>query len=297
MPLGEMIARHEAEFAGRLIQGPKDVQRWRAEPADGLCWGVLGVKGFDALVRQAGDLDRLASLLTRGVRVFQLVETGASVLGGSTDDQESRGLSDLGRLFLDRLCELAPAAGRPGPRPAVDLAGLNGRTTADVLDWFEADASRRDRLVLVRSHGSIDHPGAASASGLTGPNLERLRAWAGYGLSCGHEHFASPDALRSAIEAVASRPFEGRVGYEGIGIGTDFLNVEHPLEGLGNVEGIATWLEKSFGPEAAHTPRLRQPPGTSSSGQRACRGIEFHGVVYRRIAQEHSPSRGGLTPR
>ena len=71
------------------------------------------------------------------------------------------------------------------------------------------------------------------------------------GLSCGREHFASPDALRAAIELVASRPFEGREGYEGIGIGTDFLGVERPLEGLENVESIVHWLHQTFAPDAA----------------------------------------------
>ena len=39
--------------------------------------------------------------------------------------------------------------------------------------------------------------------------------------------------------------------HEGIGIGTDFLNAERPLEGLENVESIVLWLRKTFGPEAA----------------------------------------------
>ena len=45
--LGEMLARYEAEFPGRLIHGPEDVERMHSEPADGLCWGVLAVEGFD----------------------------------------------------------------------------------------------------------------------------------------------------------------------------------------------------------------------------------------------------------
>src|SRR4051794_35941638 len=51
--LGEMLARYEAEFPGRLIHGPEDVERMHSEPDDGLCWGVLGVEGFDVLVREA----------------------------------------------------------------------------------------------------------------------------------------------------------------------------------------------------------------------------------------------------
>ena len=81
--LGEMIARYEAEFSGRLLIGPDDVTRWSAEPPDGIGWGILGIEGFDALVRASDDLDRLPGLFRRGVRVFQLVETEASALGGA----------------------------------------------------------------------------------------------------------------------------------------------------------------------------------------------------------------------
>src|SRR5262249_34838880 len=34
---GDLIARDEAEFAGRLLIGPEDHARWVDEP-DGLCW-------------------------------------------------------------------------------------------------------------------------------------------------------------------------------------------------------------------------------------------------------------------
>jgi membrane dipeptidase len=250
--LGEMIARYEAEFPGRLLHGPDDVARWDAEPEDGLCWGVLGVEGFDVLVRKAGDLDRLAGLFARGVRVFQLVETGASPLGGSAAPGDDRGLTDLGRLFLERLLDLSPAGGAAGPRPAVDLADLNGRTTADVLDWFEAEPARRERLLLVRSHGPIDRGGQGPSSGLAGSNLGRLRALGGdIGLGVGATDFASAEDLRSAIESVASTPFDGRAGYEGIGVGTDFLNTEPPLPGCHTVDHICGWLSASFGADAA----------------------------------------------
>src|SRR6185312_2015728 len=45
--LGLMIARYEAEFTGRIIRDVGDVARWRSSPRDGLCWGVIGVAGFD----------------------------------------------------------------------------------------------------------------------------------------------------------------------------------------------------------------------------------------------------------
>jgi membrane dipeptidase len=89
--LGELIVRLEAEFPGRLLLGPDDCARWRQD-ADGLCWGVIGVEGFDALVRSAADLDRLPGLFDRGVRVFQPLYTPDNALGGSStagDDRRS----------------------------------------------------------------------------------------------------------------------------------------------------------------------------------------------------------------
>src|SRR3954449_2799317 len=70
--LGQLITRIEAEFAGRLLIGADDHRRWQDDPR-GLCWGVIGVEGFDATVRTAGDLDGLPRLFERGVRLFQPV--------------------------------------------------------------------------------------------------------------------------------------------------------------------------------------------------------------------------------
>src|SRR3954454_24537588 len=56
--LGELITRLEAEFAGRLLIGPEDHARW-LDDRGGMAWGVLGIEGFDALVRAPADLDRL----------------------------------------------------------------------------------------------------------------------------------------------------------------------------------------------------------------------------------------------
>ena len=57
--IAEMITRYEAEFSGRLLIRPDDILRRDAEPAEAICWGVLGIEGFDFLVRTPDDLDRL----------------------------------------------------------------------------------------------------------------------------------------------------------------------------------------------------------------------------------------------
>jgi membrane dipeptidase len=241
--LADMIARYEAEFSGRLLLGPDDVHRWRSEPKGGICWGMLGVEGFDFLVRENADLDRLPALFERGVRVFQLVEARSSKLGGSAEPGDDRGLTVLGRDFLDCLLDLAPPAGQPGPRPVVDIADMSTAGALHVLEWFEADSSRKERLSLLRSH-----------SGLTGPlaNVARFRAIGGViGLSVGPPHFSSADELRRAIDLLASNTFDGREGFEGIGIGTDALNLTSSVDGLDNVSRITAWLSETLGPEPA----------------------------------------------
>jgi membrane dipeptidase len=250
--LGEMIARYEAEFCGRLLIGPEDVRRWNAEPPDGIGWGILGIEGFDALVRQPDDLDRLPDLFRRGVRVFQLVETAASALGGAAVPGDDRGLTELGQAFLDRLEGIAQASDPSGPCPVIDLADLNSRATDEVLAWFESDPTRLRRLLLVRSHGTIETPHRAVVTGLSAENLQRFRALGGVvGLSPGLPFFDSPERFRDGIEAIAAVPFRGLTGYTGIGMGTDFLNLEQSLPHIENVSRLTEWLAANFSPEAA----------------------------------------------
>ena len=71
------------------------------------------------------------------------------------------------------------------------------------------------------------------------------------GLTPGPPFHQSPEELRSAIEQVAAIPFEGRVGYEGIAIGSDFLEFDETLPGLGDADSIGSWLSRTFDREAA----------------------------------------------
>jgi membrane dipeptidase len=242
--LADMIDRYEAEFPGRLVANPSDLDRWRADAEHGLCWGVLGVSGFDRLVRAPADLDLLIALFDRGVRVYQPIETADGLLGGSHEDGDERGLTELGQAFLARLLDLAPPAGSAGPRPLLDLAHMNAPTCAGVLDWYEGDEARADRLPLVHSHGSIDR---------LGPDFPtRFRALGGtIGLSVGAPAVESADALKATIEALSAVPFRGQPGYEGIALGTDYLKLDSVGRELAEIGKVAAWLSKSFSPGVA----------------------------------------------
>ncbi len=252
--LGDMLARYEAEFAGRLLFGPEDLARFRSEPTDGLCWGMLGVAGLDCLVCDPADLDRLAGAFERGVRVFQLVEGPENVLGGSAEPGDERTLTELGLAVLGRLLEIAPQAGHAGARPVVDVAGLNAPTLAKVLDWFEEGSARTERLVLLCSCGPPGGlaPERAAMIGTTAvhENLRRFRDLGGViGVSSGPPAVESGVALRETIEAIAAIPLLGRPGYEGIGIGTNFLRLSALWPELSDVARLLDWLVRTFGPE------------------------------------------------
>jgi membrane dipeptidase len=244
--LGALLTRYQAEFTGRLLCNLADAARWRAEPADGLCWGVLAVGGLDALIREPCDLDRLPGLFQRGVRVFQLVAHHAGLLAGSDHSGDDRGLTELGRDVLARLAELA-AGEETGPRPILDLAHLNSRSRSELLHWFEHDSVRSRALLLVHSHGAWDGLPPPEPGGSGPADLPRMRALGGVvGLTPCASSYPAPAALQAAIETIASVPFEGRAGYEGIALGSNFLGLDQPTPGLHDVGRIARWIGRSF---------------------------------------------------
>lgn len=247
--LGDLITRIEAEFPGRLLHGPDDVCRWLDAP-DGLGWGVLGVEGFDLLARSSADLERLPRLFERGVRLFQPVETSSSLLGGSSAADDHRGLTDLGRAFLQTLADVGPSSG--GPRPLLDLAGLNPASVGEVLDWFEADPDRSRRLIPVLSHGAMALEGFANPRALSPDPLKRLRALGGLiGLGVGSPFHATADALKADVEAIAAIPFEGRLGFEGIALATCILGRDPSATGLETAEQVVAWTRSNFDPSTS----------------------------------------------
>ena len=247
--LDSLITRLEAEFPGRLLIGPEDHARWVDDP-EGLCWGLIGVEGFDHLILETEDLKHLKRLFERGVRLFQPVYGGSSRLGGSSEEGDDRGLTPLGKQFVEELSALT--SDNNGPKPILDLAHLNPRSMSDVLRILENDASALDRIGLVYSHGAIAHAEYSTPRALTSENLKRLRALGGtVGLSVGPPFYRSKESLKAGIETAAEVPRLGTAGFEGIAIGTDFLGVARTLDGLSNVSEVVEWIIWSFSTDKA----------------------------------------------
>jgi membrane dipeptidase len=246
-----MLTRYEAEFTGRLIRDSGDAARWQSSPADGLCWGVIGVAGFDFLIRKPDDLGHLPALFERGVRVFQPVSSSEGVLGGTTEPGDDRRLSHLGSAFLARLTGLAHLV-EPGPRPILDLAGMNAPTVADTLGWLDENGIPSGRVPLIVSHGRLGYRELFEDSSVESRNLRDLRSRGGViGLTPGLPGCETADNLKHLVEVIAAMPFEGRAGLEGIAIGSDLLGVERSAPSLASARDITRWLAQTFEREAA----------------------------------------------
>jgi membrane dipeptidase len=247
--LMELITRIEAEFAGRLLVSGADFERWESEP-ESLTWGVLGVEGFDTVIRDPADLGRLATLFERGVRLFQPIYGVTTCLGGSSAEGDDRRLSDMGRAFLERLAEIDSKRG--GPKPLIDLAHMNPATASDVLGWLEHDDKRQRSVIPIYSHGAVWNEYCKGPRAMTHDNLVRLRALGGVvGFGVTPPFYDTPDALRASMDHAASTPFRGREGFEGIAIGTDFMGVSRTIPGLTTVPHVLSWVLSAFNRETA----------------------------------------------
>ncbi len=219
-----LIACVEAEFSGRILIGPDDHARWIDDP-NGLTWAVLGVSGLDSWMRTPADRDRLPALVNRGVRVFRLAP-----------QVDEAGALDILRILFD--------AAEGGLRLAVELPAGNAPVFSRIIAWFEADSQRSERLLPILTGGLPETLGAE--------NLRAFRALGGtIGLPVGRPQVSSLDQFRRSVEAIAVVPYQGRPGYEGIAIATDFLEAEETVPELRNAEFLVKWLSRAFSePEA-----------------------------------------------
>jgi membrane dipeptidase len=248
--LGDLIARYESEFAGRLLIDPADFDGWHQAPPDVLTWGILGVSGLDYLVRDHADLSKLPAVFDRGIRVIQLVETSTGRLAGSAEPGDDRALSDLGRACLKEIAALSRNHDR-GWRVILDLAHLNRPSMLEVIEMVEESANSGGVLLLY-SHGALAHPGFDGPRALDPESLSRIRASGGLiGLTPGPPYHHSPEEFKSAIDHVATIPYLGRPGFEGIAVGCDFLELDATLPGLGDAQQLVEWLARTFDPETA----------------------------------------------
>ena len=190
-----------------VLIGPDDFARWLDDP-EGLTWAMIGVEGFDALVRPRPTSTAFPRLFERGVRLFQPVYTASSVLGGSSVPGDDRGLTDLGRRSWSP-ADLA----RDGPGPARSstwpTSTLRPRRRARLV---RGRPSRRRRVLPVYSHGAPSHEGYDAPRALTIDNLAPAPGprRGGRVQRRARRSSTSPDQVKAAIEAVAATPFRGR---------------------------------------------------------------------------------------
>ena len=129
-----------------------------------------------------------------------------------------------------------------------DLAHLGPTASAEALDWFEADAARPRRVLLISSHGAALPDRFPPAR----DTLRRVRALGGViGFSVAAPYYPTADALKADIDDAASLPFQGRSGIEGLALGTEFLGIDRTLPELGTVEQLAAWIAATFDPPTA----------------------------------------------
>ena len=228
--VARLMTAIESEFPGRILADPADLALFQAEPADTLTWVVPGLRGGSKLLQAADSRDRLAMLLDRGVRAVRL----AGLVDQPPSPAEDRELTELERSALATLLTAASS----GRSLLLDLAGLPARASGEVLTALEQPTTSGRILPIVSLGGWRD----GTIAGLLPEDLARLKALGGLVGLCPAQTF-HPDgkALAQPIEHDPA----------GWAIGTGFLGIAEPIEGLGNAPDVLDWLSCRFDPPTA----------------------------------------------
>ena len=248
--LGLLLARYESEFTGAWSAIPGTWSAGGRRPpmgSAGACSASPGSTSWSG-TPTTWTACRPSSARGRHLPADRLQRGGPRRIVGPGDE---RGLTDLGRAFLDRLSDLTPA-GKSGPRPILDLAGMNAATVADTIRWLDQDRPGSRSWQLAISHGTTHYHDLQDGSSPDLHNLGAVRSRGGViGLTPGLPGCESAEELKALVDRVASIPFEGRSGLEGIGIGSNLLGLDRPAPGFGSARDIARALERLFGRETA----------------------------------------------
>jgi hypothetical protein len=229
--LSRLMAGVEAEFSGRILADAADLDRFDAEEDDTMTWVVVGLRGAGSFLLADDARDRLAALIDRGVRAMRL----AGVVDRPADLSEDRGLTDLERSAITTL--FSASCGRP---LLLDLAGLPPTAAGEVIGRLETGEG--GKLVPIVSLGG-------SMGGLCPDDLSRVQALGGVvGVCPARTFFPDAEAFGNALDEAG-----GQLGGDrnALAIGTGFLGIGEPIDGLGNAPDLLDWLSSRFEPGVA----------------------------------------------
>ncbi|WP_169976997.1 amidohydrolase family protein [Tautonia rosea] len=233
-PWGEisrLFAGVEAEFSGRILADAADLDRFAAEADDTLTWAVVGLRGCASFLQSENARDRLAALIDRGLRAVRL----AGLVNRPADPTHDRGLTDLERSAISTL--VSASSGRP---LLLDLAGLPPTAASEAIGCLEAGDG--GQLVPIVSLGG-------PMGGLRPDDLARLQTLGGViGFCPARAFFPDAEAFGNALDEAAEL---FGVDLDAVAIGTGFLGITEPIEGLGNAPDLIDWLFSRFTPRAA----------------------------------------------
>ncbi|HWL28153.1 MAG TPA: membrane dipeptidase [Burkholderiaceae bacterium] len=189
-----------------LVEGVEDIDRAKRTGAVGLIMGWQNAKPF-------GDqLDRIAMFHELGLRVVQLTYNEANLAGDGCLETRNAGLSRFGVQMVEEMCRVGLA---------IDVSHCAEQTCLDAC----AHATRPVLLTHANANAVVRRPrnksdevikAVAQTGGVIGCSIHGYLNWRG-----------DPDKQSSLEDFVANVKYIGQlVGFEHVGIGTDFPSVD-----------------------------------------------------------------------
>lgn len=218
-----------SDMGADFEQALKDVMMWRdrcaapdstwllVESADDIArakqTGKLGlIMGWQNAKPLGDQVDRVALFHTLGVRVIQLTYNEANLIGDGCLEKRNAGLSDLGQRMVDEMNRVGVAIDLSHCAPQTCLDTAQRSTKPVFLTHANANA------VIKRPRNKSDEviKAVAATGGVIGCSIHAYLAWRG-----------DPRQQPLLSDFVANVKYIGDlVGYEHVGIGTDFPSVD-----------------------------------------------------------------------